>query len=179
MRVVGLLFLGCLMATAVAQQPKAGLTKPKKHITAKVVGYVTEAEAKVVFEKAEKMLRKLTKSTTLLKPIPLSGSSAVARSKVVMQLDRLYEMIRQKVRLTPRRVPINAGVLRMSGPAKDKLARLVKLGAIGNYGPLAAGPADKLTVKEFGDALGFFIARMAEMTHMPNPKWSPALMDGT
>ncbi len=168
--------LACCLLSLVAL---AGVAQgPAKKPAANAPASVTESEAKATFARAEKILRKLTKSTRQVQPISLAGSNSVSREKVVLQLDRLYEIVRPTTKLTPRPIIVNVRVLKMSGGSKDKLVRLVKLGAVGNYGTLAAGPDNKLSVREFGDTLGFFMARMAEMTHMPNPKWSPPLMDG-
>jgi hypothetical protein len=42
---------------------------------------------------------------------------------------------------------------------------------------LATGPTDSITVSDFGDAIGFFVSRVAQMSHMPNRKWTPWLRD--
>jgi hypothetical protein len=63
----------------------------------------------------------------------------------------------------------------MTGPQRDNLEMLVRMGAVAKIGPLATGPGNVLTVPEFGDAIGFFLARMAQMTHLPSSKWTPAL----
>jgi hypothetical protein len=35
--------------------------------------------------------------------------------------------------------------------------------------------SDKFTASQFGDTLGFFLARVAETTYTPSSKWTPIL----
>jgi hypothetical protein len=44
---------------------------------------------------------------------------------------------------------------------------------------VAVGPnKDTLTIEEFGDALGYFFARLADLTHTPSFEYSPYLGGG-
>lgn len=60
-------------------------------------------------------------------------------------------------------------------------------GLIPTVGPItvAAGSrpgagGERYTVEEIGDALGYFISRVAELTYTPTPKFTPYLMgDGS
>jgi hypothetical protein len=54
---------------------------------------------------------------------------------------------------------------------------LVRLGAVARVGPLATNKSDTIDAPDFGDAIGFFLARMAEITHQPSSKWTPWLRD--
>jgi hypothetical protein len=104
-----------------------------------------------------------------------SGSSPVTRDQVVAEMDREYEALRPQIKFTPNPAPIDPDMLRISASVKPKLIKLIKLGFIGRVAPLATGPKASLEPAEFGDAIGFFITRMAQLTHMPSPKWSPLL----
>jgi hypothetical protein len=159
-----------------AQDVQSGLKKPRPKPVPAAAGFVTEADAKAVFARAEKMIRRITKSTAKVEPIALSGNQPISRAKTVMQFKRLYEVVRPQVKVTPRPVKVDIAIIRMSEPTKAVLIKLVKMGAIGNHSHLAAGPLDKLTPADFGDSLGFFLARMAQMTHTPSSEWSPPLM---
>jgi hypothetical protein len=176
MKAVVTLLLACAVVGAQAQEPQTGLHKSKPKAVPNVAGYVTEADAKAVFARAEQVIRRITGSTATVPAIKLAGSQPITRSKTVEQFERLYAVVRPQVKITPRPVKINMSVIKMSGPAKNTLVRLVKLGAVGNYSNLAAGSVDKLNATEFGDSLGFFLARMAQLTHTPSSKWSPPLM---
>jgi hypothetical protein len=172
--------LGCL---ALAQEPpQQGLNKAQRpQASAQGSGApVTQAEARAVFERAERIIREITKSEATVAPIALPAATApLTRQQAINEFARLYEVTRPKFKLTPRAVRVDEKVLKASDAVvRARLSQLVRAGAVANYGPLAAGPAETMTVQEFGDALGFFLARMAEMTHMPSPRWSPPLMGG-
>jgi hypothetical protein len=174
--------LVCLLALVTSPQQedvKSGLAHSKAGTTT-ATGFVTQAEAKAVFARAEAMLRRVTKSSAKVAPIGLKdASSLVSRKAVITEFGRLYMIAKPAFKLIPAPVPVNTQVLKASdAPTRELLTLLVKRGAVANYGPVAAGPADRLTVKQFGDAVGFFLARMAEMSHMPSTKYSPALMGG-
>jgi hypothetical protein len=171
------LAVAMLSALAGAQGGKTGLSKPHAaQVTAS--GYVTQADARVVFERAEKLLRNVTKTKAVVPAIPLKGTSPITRAQTIDQLNRLYEIVRPTVKVTPRPVLVRESAVKLAGPSRSTLLKLVRMGAVGNFAPLATGPDDKLTPKQFGDALGFFLARMAQMTHLPSRKFSPPLMDG-
>src|SRR5687767_2807051 len=98
MRFLTITALVFLVGASLAQnEVKTGLSKSKPKALPNVEGFVTEAEAKVVFERAEKMLRKLTKSTAKVVPVPLSGGQPITREKTVLQLNRLYQIVRPAV----------------------------------------------------------------------------------
>ena len=159
------------------QEPKDGLTRktPKKVVATNAP--VTQAEAKAAFSKAERVLRASLNLPAKGSSPLTAGTKPVTRTQVVGEFNRLYKMILPSAKLTPRPVKFDQARLRMSGSSRADLVKLVRLGAIAPIGPVAAGPKDSLTVAEFGDALGYFLARMAEITHMPSRKWTPALQD--
>lgn len=166
-----------LAAVGGAQESKDGLTRkaPKKVVSTNAP--VSQAEAKAVFSRTERVLRTaLNMSGSGVSPLAASGQP-VTRAQVVGEFTRLYKMVSPSVKLTPRPVKFDNARLKMSGAPRADLVKLVRMGAIAPVGPVAAGPKDSLTVAEFGDALGYFLARMAEITHMPSRKWTPALQD--
>jgi hypothetical protein len=173
------LFLaGALVLTAVGapQEPKEGLSRRPKNVVS-TNAPVTQAEARAVFTRAERVLRSaLNLKGSGVSPLP-AGKQPVTRDQVVGEFARLYKLVGPSAKLTPRPVRFEVTRLRMSGARREDLTRLVRLGAIAPVGAVAAGPKETLTVAEFGDALGFFLARMAEITHMPSRKWTPALQD--
>lgn len=169
--------LAALATVSVAQETKEGLTRktPKKVVATNAP--VTQAEAKVAFTRTERVLRTaLNLSGSSTSPLGVSGKP-ITRAQVVGEFNRLYKLVLPNAKLTPRPVKFDSARLRMTGTSRMELLKLVKLGAIAPVGPVAAGPKDSLTVAEFGDALGFFLSRMAEITHTPSRKWTPALQD--
>lgn len=166
-----------LATVGLAQDTKEGLTRKTPVKVTASNAPVTQAEAKAVFSRAEKILRStLNLSGSGVSPVAASAKP-ITRAQVVSEFSRLYKMVSPSAKLTPRPVKFDQARLRMTGTARADLVKLVRLGAIAPIGPVAAGPKDSLTVAQFGDALGFFLARMAEITHMPSRKWTPALQD--
>ena len=153
--------------------------KPKEVAPEIAKQIVTEGEANKVFARAEAMLRKKLALDSKAAPIDLGTSAApVSREKVVAQFSRLYELSKPKFKLNPKPVGYDPKVLKMDNKKSlDQLVVLLKAGAIAERARVAVGPADTLTVKEFGDTLGYFLARIAQLPHMPIPEYSRALMD--
>ncbi|MGV3618205.1 MAG: hypothetical protein ACO1SV_22995 [Fimbriimonas sp.] len=166
-----------LVASAHAQEPKEGLTRKTVKPPAATAAPVSQAEARAVFTRAEKVLRSaLNLSGNAASPIAVAAKP-VTRAQVVSEFNRLYKLVEPSAKLTPRPVRFDQTRIRMTGARREELVRLVRLGAVAPIGPLATNANDSLTVAEFGDALGFFLTRMAEITHMPSRKWTPALQD--
>jgi len=139
---------------------------------------VTASEARATFAKAETVMRTTFKlpAANGSSAIP-AGASPVRREQVVAEMARLVGVIQPKFKLTPRAVRYDPKVLKMAAPQFANLNRLISMGAVARIGPVAVGPTNSLTIAEFGDAVGFFMARMAELTHQPSGKWTPWLRD--
>mgnify|MGYP001771091022 CR=1 FL=1 len=61
-------------------------------------------------------------------------------------------------------------------PAKSDLASKLRTYRIFSpTGPIALG-AKTLNPAEFGDAIGYFLVRMADLTHTPRKAYSPSIM---
>lgn len=106
------------------------------------------------------------------------GSSPATRAYIILKLDRLFERARPTFRFTPRRVRFDARVLKVGKAERPALEKLIAWGCVARVGPLATGPGATIGLKEFGDAIGFFVARLADLTHTPDPKYSPGMMGG-
>jgi len=166
-------------ASAFAQD---GPPEHKKHVrkTIAVDGApVTQAEARATFTKTEKVIRGALRMPSVTPAVSFGGGSTpVTRAQVVKEMYRIYTLLRPRVKITPRAVVFDRSVLKMSdATAKADLNQLITMGAIARIGPLAVGPKNTLTVPEFGDAVGFFMAQMAQLTNQPSRKWTPILQD--
>jgi hypothetical protein len=141
---------------------------------------VTEGDALLVFRRAEQLLRHVTASKAVVSPIKLQSSNRPAdRQKLIGEFARLYNIAKPAFKVIPSPVAVNMKVINASDPdVRARLLLLVKRGAVANYGTLAAGPANSMTIRQFGDAVGFFLARMAQMTDMPNSEFTPGLTRG-
>lgn len=141
---------------------------------------VTFLEASDVFNRAEKTVR----SALGIKgqPVPQKTNmpkKPVSRKFVIERMANLLAVVKRKIRLTPAPVAYNKTVLRLNDlKLLTTLNRLVKLGLVAKLGPLATGPGDTLTPAQFGDAVGFFLARIGQITNLPSNKWTPSLQSG-
>jgi hypothetical protein len=69
-------------------------------------------------------------------------------------------------------------VLKIGKAQLANLESLIRGGYVGKVSPLATSTEDSMSLLHFGDAVGFFMSRAAEVTHLPSPKWSPNLGAG-
>ncbi len=110
------------------------------------------------------------------------GTRPATRADLIDRLDRSFQRFRTKVRSTPRAIPIDARAIETRNPAavRERLERLVAWGLVPPTGFLVTGPADTMTPRQVGNALGHFVSRLAELTHRPSSRFSPDLMsDGS
>jgi hypothetical protein len=104
------------------------------------------------------------------------GKTAVSREQVVKHLAKLYDLIVPKLTLTPPRIAFDRGLMTLKDTdARAKAERLAVLGFIDKVGPVVASKSPVMTTTEFGDAIGYFLCRVAEVTHTPSTKFSPYL----
>lgn len=164
------------VAAAGQVQDKPDLTKPKRAPEVVDSTPVTKAEAQATFRHVADLFR--TVWHVSVSPIKFAGGAAapVTRSEVIAEFIRLYKSAEPVFIVTPKAVKIDVDRLVFDKPSeKSELEMMVERGCVGNYGPLATGKKTTLTVSQFGDALGFLLARIGECTHTPSSKWTPYL----
>lgn len=177
--------LGLLVAIAMsglalvssAQSPKLGGAARLKH--AKKVSHdpVSQAEVRAVFIRVNKIL---SDSELVKRPVgdPFipDHKTPATRSQIVAELSRVYQSASPSFKVSLRPVKVDLKAIRVPDAAtRRRLTTLIAAGTVARYGPLASGPGPGLTTSEFGDALGFFLARISELTNMPSSKWTPYL----
>lgn len=170
----GLLVL--LVGGAVAQD---GLSHAKRKQDPKVSvdGPVTRAEAMATLNRLRDAASQVLNRPAIrrVSTVP-TGTAPVTRDAVILALDRLFEASRESFRFTPEPVAVDSKALVTSDPkVKRAMERLVRNGFLARVGPLVSGPGKNIGVREFGDAIGFFLLRLSELTHTPSSKWSPYL----
>lgn len=148
-------------------------------IFAQAPGPVTRAEAAATFKDVETAL-KIFSGGKIKTFAPKWGAPGPAsRAEIILALDKAFEQLRPQFKFTPRMVKYDATLLRPVDPAASKpLAKLVSWGCISRLGPLATNPTPMIGPAEFGEALGFMLVRLSELTHTPSSKWTPAMMYG-
>jgi hypothetical protein len=162
--------------------PSDGGLKKSKSVPPRVADNrpVTFQEASEVFSRAEKTISSALgiKGHQASQKTPLPNKP-VSRNFVIERMADLLTVVKPKVRLTPAPVTYDKTVLKLDDPKLlATLNKLVKLGAVAKLGPLATGPGNTLTPAQFGDAVGFFMARIGQITNLPSNKWTPSLQSG-
>jgi hypothetical protein len=136
---------------------------------------VTQAEAAAVFGKAEQVLKSVLRHKDSPKPFP-SSKAIASREQILRHFLALYTVVQPKFKITGTRMKTAPSVISVKNPEIKSIAlKLESLGFIDRYGPLVTGKSEGLQPNEFGDAVGYFIARVAELTHTPTTKFSPYL----
>ncbi|AIE87631.1 hypothetical protein OP10G_4263 [Fimbriimonas ginsengisoli Gsoil 348] len=165
-----------LAVAGVFAQDHEGLKKHPQPKVAATNAPVTQAEARATFIKAETVLRGALGMPASSPHVSIPDSDKpVGRDAVVAEMVRFIAVFKPKVKMTPSPVTFDARRLQMNGPQRSNLALLVRKGAVAPVGPLATSKENTLTVPQFGDAIGFLMARIAQMTHLPSSKWTPYL----
>ena len=136
---------------------------------------VTKDEAKKVFTQVDTAIVRVM-PTLKAPPSHLSGATPITREEVVDQFYRIFEMSKPEFKFTPKKVGYDASVLTIKPKAtREKLENLISWGCVDRVGVLATSKKDTMGVLEFGDAVGLMLSRVAELTHMPDPKFTPDL----
>lgn len=143
-------------------------------------GFVSKEEARIVLDKVERITQQVILQQRPGRAAPAAPAGLATRAEIVQRLNRLFELVRPAFKYTPNRLAYDPGQLTI--PAGDRsrpvLEKLIGWGCIGRTDPLASADRPHLTIEEFGDAVGYFMARIAELTHTPSTKYSPQLMGG-
>jgi len=166
----------CFAAISFAQDD-SGLKKTSHPRIIASPGPVTEAEADATFKRVDDLLKAVLHVTVSPRPVHgVSAGSPITKEEVVKELSRLYRAVEPWFSNTPNATKVDyARLVFKTQREKSDLVLLVRTGFIGNYGPLATGKTQALTVQEFGDSLGYFLARLGECTHTSSTKWTPYL----
>lgn len=141
---------------------------------------VTQAEARDFMGRVQNAVVAVNK---LKDPTPVrfvNNSNPVTREEVVLEFDRIMTMTKPSFSYKPKLGPVNPKVIKLKSAEAQKAAvKLAEWGFVDRVGPLLTSSTDTLTPTQFGDAVGFFLARIAELTHITSVKFSPYLNDGT
>lgn len=138
-------------------------------------GEVSQVEASAVFAKADQVMR----SVLQIKKAPPAfarGNGIATRGQILKYFATLYTALEPKFKFGLPHQKSAPEVISLKEPQlKQTAIRLESLGFLDRYGPLATSKSDGLQPQEFGDTLGYFMARVAELTHTPSSKFSPYL----
>jgi len=138
---------------------------------------VTQAEMVSVIESVEKSIRTVLR---IKSTVPMPGRSTkdkapASRSSLLLEFKRLYELAKPSFRFMPPKLPVDTRAKASSETANRALFELVSGGFVSPVGPIAVGPGESMKLEDFADSVGFFVARIADLTHTPTRKYSPYL----
>lgn len=139
---------------------------------------VTKREMARVFARVEASIRPIL--ATEARPAPTETSAAPAsRLDAIRTMHRIFTGAKPRFTLTPRPLPLRPGVttLPANAPVRHQAEELVRWGFLAPGGPLLTSKTPAMAPRDLGDAVGYFLARLADLTHLPKPKWSPYLQD--
>ncbi|RYG32216.1 hypothetical protein EON81_21160 [bacterium] len=174
MRTLSTLLLASLTLLGFAQEKEGVSTTHKKIVDSK--SPVTRAEAAAVLGKLERAFRTVLSVPSSGRSTLMPDRTPVTRAAVLAEFDRLVKVAEPAFKVTPRPVKFDSKRFTVKDTtALARLSNLVKGGYVAKIGPLATGARDTLTTAEFGDAVGFLLARVSEASTMPSTKWTPYL----
>jgi len=170
-------FILWLSSLGIAQSRPAG-AKPTLPPKPAREAPLTEAEWNRVLVKAESVVRTALELPAPVRSAAIGTSHPVTRRGVVQGLDRLFAVVRPRMSFTPR--PRVADLTRLS-PETDathqlRLKSMLQWGLMAPVGPITLGKRERYSVAEVGDALAYFLSRVAEITYTPTTRFTPYLM---
>lgn len=167
------LLFGVVAAGAVGQRE----SQTRRNLNSHATSSVRVSEANATFTKYERVIRKVLGLPGTSAPAPSKDTKPATRAQILNGMNRLFEMAKPEFKMTPRdtRYDANQFSIPRGNPSRGVLEKLVKWGFVGKVSPLATSKNDGLSLAEFGDAMGLFLARIADLTHTPSTKFSPYL----
>ena len=107
---------------------------------------------------------------------PKFRGNFATRSMIIAEFDRWFQWTRPSFKSRPADLVFDPKRLTVKDKsARASLERLIGWGFVAKVGPLATNKVETVSLVDFGDALGLFLSRVADLTHMPSSKFTPAL----
>lgn len=141
---------------------------------------VTNAEALAVFHEVDRIAVKVLHAKEQTKIPGETSDSSASRSLIVQCMYSLFVHHRESFKFMPR---LNRVERKLLAPGIEpitlaQLSEMMQFGFIAPGSSLASKKQDQFSIEEFGEAVGIFLARLADLTHTPDRKWSPYLQRG-
>lgn len=171
---LGSVVLVLLGVAGLASAQKESFKVVKKKAAPAASGDVTRSEAVQVMAKVRRACREVLGVTVSPKPTIATGKVVVTRKEILEEFATIHRAAAASFKLSPQPVSFDAKRFTVQS---SSLTSLVKGGFVAKVGPLAAGKRAGVSPNELGDAIGFFVARLAEVTHLPSSRWTPYLAD--
>lgn len=140
------------------------------------VDLASRGEVNEALIKVEASVRSVLKLPSAAHGAISEPDKTATRAFIVERFVALFRVAEPKFAYTPRPAKLDWKRIRpLEDPAQDANLRLLaRWTCVAPYGPLTTSGGG-LSLEEFGDALGFFVARVADLTHTPTTKFSPFL----
>ena len=136
---------------------------------------VTRSEAKKVFEKAWKSL---SEGIGIKSAVPLkfaSTTGTVTKDEVLENIRAIVLVCEKSFKRTPKWAKYDLKRFR-SDLEVAKYKKLVDEGFVSPYGVLMTVKNGTVQPKQFGEAVGQMMIRVADLCHLPSRRFSPYLM---
>lgn len=111
-------------------------------------------------------------------PVPAwKGSQEVRREQMVAVLADWARRVEPRLRAKIRAERMSAEAISegLSKEAQADAESLIKAGFAAPVGPMIVGPDAGLSPEEFGDALGYFAARLEDLSALNDPEYTPGI----
>jgi hypothetical protein len=177
MKAICLVLIASAVVSISLGQTKSTDDSKKKHVKAvkSTSAPVTRAEARAVFEKAWKALATGLKVKGA-NPVKIaSDSSPITKNEVLTAFKAVVTQVQPMFKRSATRVAFNAAKVRKDFDMAS-FGRLIEHGFVMPVGPIVTGKNGPVSTYEFGDAVGVLLIRIADLSHMPSRKFTPALM---
>ena len=177
MKFVNLLSVSFLVISCSAMgQDEGGLKKRTPKPVSQTSALVTRAEAAATFDRVADLLKGVLNLSVSHRHMLKSDGVLVTRSEIIEQLGVLYHLAEPAFKMTMHAALYDPNRIKLDDSRLKKVAdTLLTRGCLEPYSVLVTGSVKNVKVREFGDNVGFFVARIAEMTHTPSTKWTPYL----
>lgn len=137
---------------------------------------LTRGEMAAVFARLEAAERSVLKLPAAKPKPPSKPADPAQRSDALLEFGRLYRLAKPSFSFTPRPIALQNELFgSLKGRPALTARELVSWGFLAPYGPLITQKAESMSLADFGDAVGFFLARLADLTHVPSERFSPYL----
>jgi hypothetical protein len=140
---------------------------------------VSRSDARLTILKMQKMLCADTGASDNGSKVAIPpGDAYVTRHEVIQEFGRLFTLYQPRFKFTPPKVKYDVAMLSVGAGDKPIVEKLIQWGFVAKQGPIASALTPTLTVHQFGDAVGFFVARTESLSSLPPSHWTPYLNGG-
>jgi hypothetical protein len=180
MLLLGLVLVGSVAQAQETATPPAPMHKQAPVATVDTKTPVSEAEARATFKKIVANIPAIIgKSITIGQgPIP-DSTKPVTKDELLAEFDFLYNSVKPEFKYTPQPVWYDPKVITIrNSSSKKTIDKMIKWGFVARVCPLATSKTETISLDDFAYTVGFFVSRLGELTHMPEPKNTPILEPG-